>query len=134
MRNKTFVLGASAALLALMVWWLSARPQLIIALETHSGKSSLIYRCTITTDAAEAEARAKAAHVALQTQAKVIGTDAATKVLAAMQAYHASGDIPDFDPIEATSHAQLRALKADIKNEFGCDVDVFSLLRRKPAS
>ena len=124
MDNRTLVAGAGAILLALMVWWFTTRPQLIIALETDDHISSLIYHCTITTDAAEAEARANAAHVALQARAKVIGTDAGNKIQAAVEAADASGDIPDLGAIDAAAQVQTRALEADIQDQFGCDVDI----------
>ena len=124
MRNKTRVAGAAAVLLALMLWWFTSGPQLIIALETADGKSSLIYHCTITTDAAEVEARANAAHAALQSRLSAYAKDVATKAQAALEAYDTNGgDIPNLDMLRRDTPG-LRALKAGIKSEFGCSVDL----------
>ena len=124
MRNKTLVAGAGAVLLALMVWWFTSGPQLIIALMTTDGKSSLMYHCTITTDAAEAEARAKAAHVALQSSLSAYAKDAATKAQAALEAYNTNGgDIPNLDVLRRDTPG-LRALIAGIKSEYDCNVDL----------
>lgn len=122
MPNKFVVAGAGITLLALMVWWLTSGPTLIISLETNDRKSSLTYHCTVTSDAAEAVVRAKAAHLTLQARLSVYAKDAAAKAIAALDAYEKYGVRSNFDMLRHDT-AELRALKAEIKREYGCSVD-----------
>ena len=120
MRNNLLVAGGAAILLALLVWWFTSGPHLIIALETTDGKSNLTYSCAITTDAAEAEGRANAAHLAFQSRLKIIAEVSAAKMNAALESRDTSGS--ETNAIYTSYKADAAALIANLEDEFGCEV------------
>ncbi|GLS88009.1 hypothetical protein GCM10010873_29830 [Cypionkella aquatica] len=123
MRTKISLAGALLAC-GVVVFWVTNRPHLIIALETEDGKGSLIYHCPITTDVMEAKTRAAAAHTAFQSRLSAITNGAGAQAQAAMQAANISGNIPNLDMIGSDLQAQARALQTDIEAEFNCKVEL----------
>ena len=128
MRPRLFILGTSILLAALAVWWLTSRPQLNIALAADYGKGSLTYRCTITTDAAEAEGRAKAAHQAVMARIVVLNNESYTAFMAQASKPGGLDSPPDVGPFLAQSkaefHAAMIVLQSEIKTKFDCRVDL----------
>ena len=118
MRTKGLAAGGAIILLAVLVWWFTSGPQLIIALKTANGKSNLTYSCAITTDAIEAESRAKAAHLAFQSRLDIIAKQAADELNAALESQNASGSDPN--RIYGAYKTEAAALIAAVEDEFGC--------------